>query len=223
MKQLQSCPPLDSIGIGIVGPLPITKNGNEYNNIIVLGDYFFSKWKEAYPVPNHTAMTVADKVITELIWRFGCPLQIHSDQGKEFESTLFQIMCQKLGVQKTRSSPYRPQSSGLAERYNRSPKQMLSIFVNSLRNDWDDHIPYIMMAYRSTVHSTTECLPNSLMLGREIRCPVYLMFGLPVDHSDFCPIEFVAWVNMHLEMFFLQFMNILDRQQNAKNVIMIEG
>ena len=195
LKQSQSCAPLERIGIDIVGPLPVTENGNEY--IIVLGDYF-SKWKEAYPVPNHTAMTVADKVITEFICRFGCPLQIHSDQGKEFESNLFQIICQKLGVQKTRSTPYRPQSSGLVERYNRTLKQMLSIFVNSHRNDWDDHIPYIMMAYRSTVHSTTKCTPNSLMLGHEIRCPVDLMFGLPVDHSDFCPIEYVEWVKQAL-------------------------
>jgi len=51
-----------------------------------------------------------------------------------------------------------------------------------------------MMAYRSTVHSTTKCTPNSIMLGYEIRCPVDLMFGLPVDQSDFCPIEYVEWV-----------------------------
>ena len=57
------------LGIDIAGLLPVTENGNEYN--IDVGDYF-SKWKEAYPVPNHTAMTVADKLITELICRFGC-------------------------------------------------------------------------------------------------------------------------------------------------------
>lgn len=195
LRQSRSCAPLERIGIDIVGPLPITQDGNEY--IIVLGDYF-SKWKEAYPVPDHTALTVADKVITEFICRFGCPLQIHSDQGREFESRLFQIICQKLGVQKTRSTPYRPQSSGLVERFNRTLKQMLSNFVNSHRNDWDNHIPYIMMAYRSTVHSTTKCTPNILMLGREIRCPVDIMFGMPPESDDFCPIEYVEWVKNSL-------------------------
>ena len=53
-------------------------------------------------------MMVADKLITEFICRFGCPLQIHSDQGKEFESNLFKILCKKLGVQITCSIPYRP-------------------------------------------------------------------------------------------------------------------
>ena len=126
-----------------------------------MGDYF-SKWKEAYPVPDHTALTVADKLLTEFICRFGCPLSIHSDQGREFQSQLFQILCEKLGIQKTRSTPYRPQSSGLVERFNRTLKQMLSMFVNTHRNDWDDHIPYLMMAYRSTVHA---------MLGREVHLP----------------------------------------------------
>lgn len=53
--------PLERIAIDIVGPLPITRDGIEY--IIVVGDYF-SKWKEAYDAPNHTALTVADLLLT---------------------------------------------------------------------------------------------------------------------------------------------------------------
>ena len=49
----------------IIGPLPVIENGNKYN--IVVGDYF-SKWKDACPVPNHTAMTVADKLIIKFMF-----------------------------------------------------------------------------------------------------------------------------------------------------------
>lgn len=73
--------PLDKIGKDIAGPCPITDN--EY--IIVLSDYF-SKWVEAYAVPNHMALTVADKIVTEFFCRFGTPKQIHTDQGRKFES-----------------------------------------------------------------------------------------------------------------------------------------
>ena len=110
--------PLERVGIDIVGPLPITGDGNEY--IVVLCDYF-TKWVEAYAVPNHTALTVGDKIVNEFICRFGIPKQIHSDQGREFESELFSVLCEKLGVDKTRTTPYRPQSDGLVERYNRTP------------------------------------------------------------------------------------------------------
>lgn len=66
-----------------MGLCPITDNGNEC--IIVLSDYF-SKWVEAYAVPNHMALTVADKIVTEFFCRFGKPNQIHTDQGRKFES-----------------------------------------------------------------------------------------------------------------------------------------
>ena len=53
--------PLERIAIDIVGPLPITRDGNEY--IIVVRDYF-SKWKALYAAPNHTALTVADLLLS---------------------------------------------------------------------------------------------------------------------------------------------------------------
>ena len=67
---------------------------------------------------DHTALTVADKLATEFISRFGVPNQIHTDQGREFESELFSELCKLLGIEKTRTTPYRPQSDGLVERFN---------------------------------------------------------------------------------------------------------
>lgn len=40
-----------------IGPLPMTEKQNEY--IMVIGDYF-TKWKEAFALQDHTAQTVAD-------------------------------------------------------------------------------------------------------------------------------------------------------------------
>lgn len=183
--------PLDRIGIDILGPLPITRNGNEY--IMVICDYF-SKWTEAYAIPDHTAITVADKLMTEFISKLGCPKQIHTDQGREFESQLFATLCSKLGIDKTRTTPYRPQSDGLVELFNRTIQQMLSMFVNENRNDWDDHLPYLTMAYRATVQKSTSCTPNLVIFGRELNCPIDLMIGTPSDQNNFCPSEYVDWL-----------------------------
>jgi hypothetical protein len=114
---LQHCPayqPLECIVIDIMGPLPITENGNEY--IMVIGDYF-TKWKESFALRDHTAQTVADVLITEFICRFGTPRRIHTDQGREFESNLFSELNLTLGISKTRTTPYRPQSDGMVERF----------------------------------------------------------------------------------------------------------
>ena len=83
----------------------------------------------------HTAQTVGDKLLTEFICRFGVPLTIQNDQGREFESRLFQHLCEALGADKTRTTPYHPQSDGMVERQNRTIQQMLSAYVNERRDD----------------------------------------------------------------------------------------
>lgn len=192
LQQFTASAPLQVVAIDILGPLPVTEKNNEY--IIVIGDYF-TKWKEAYAVPNHTAQTVADKLVIEVFTKLGCPEQIHTDQGPEFQSNLFKLVCEKFGIEKTRTNPYRPQSDGLVERFNRTLIQMLSIFAKDNQKNWDDHLPYLLMAYRATEHKSTHCSPNLLMLGREIKCPIDLMVGNPpndIEHQ--CPVQYVEWV-----------------------------
>ncbi|CAC5361869.1 unnamed protein product [Mytilus coruscus] len=123
--------PLECIAIDIMGPLPETDSGNNYN--MVIGDYF-SRWKEAFALPNHTALTVADKLTTEFICRFSTPSRIHTDQGREFESVFFAEICKLLGVEKSRTTPNHPQSDGMVERYNQTAQIMLAMYVDENRN-----------------------------------------------------------------------------------------
>ena len=188
------------MAVDIVGPLPITRHGNEY--IMVVGDYF-TKWKEAFAIPNHTALTVADKLVSEVFCRFGCPLQLHTDQGREFESNLFAEICNLLGIDKTRTTPDRPQSDGLVERFNRTLKQMLAIYVEQEPLDWDDHLPYILLAYRSSEHKSTHCSPNLMMLGREVRVPIDVMVENPSgNQTPECPIAYVRWLQENMQKIF---------------------
>ncbi|KAK3107513.1 hypothetical protein FSP39_016272 [Pinctada imbricata] len=216
MGHVYSNRPLDRIAIDILGPLPVTDDGNEY--IMVLGDYF-SKWKEAYPIKNHTAQTVADKLISEFICRFGVPSNIHTDQGREFESNLFKILCERLQINKTRTTPYHPQSDGLVERFNRTLLQMLTSFVSEARDDWDNHLPFIMMAYRATPHDSTMCTPNELMLGREVHLPVDILTSPPPGTFDNCCLpQYVEWVQNALQNsfdFVLEKTNSVVRRQKA--------
>ena len=71
------------LAMDILRPLPQTPRGNNF--IFVVTDYF-TKWTESYTTPNQEATTVAEKLVSEFVCRFGILRKIHSDQGSNFES-----------------------------------------------------------------------------------------------------------------------------------------
>jgi hypothetical protein len=132
-------------------------------------------------MPNQEAVTVADAMVKGFFSRWGVPTFMHSDQGTQFEAGLFQEMCRLMGVKKTRTTPYRPQSDGQSERSIKTLTKMLAI-TTERQDEWDQHIELNLMAYRATPQESTGLSPNLLMLGREIALPVDVMCGLPPDH-----------------------------------------
>ena len=99
------------------------------------------------------------------------PLVIHSDQGREFENGLMKSLWLLLGCVKTRTAPYHPESDGMVERFNRTCLMMLSMFVNDRRDNWHKLLPFVMHAYRTSVHESTGYSPFRLMMGEECSLP----------------------------------------------------
>lgn len=110
--------------------------------------------------------------------RFGVPRSIHSDQCRNFESTLFRELCRLLHIHKSRTSPYHPQSDGLIEHFNHTLLSMLSLFIDDNQLNWDNLLPYVMLAYRSSVHASMAFTPYKVLFGREIVLPVDIMLNL---------------------------------------------
>ncbi len=184
--------PMERMALDFMGPLKTTHSGNRH--ILVVADYF-TKWTEAFALPDQKAETVADCLVTQVFCRFGVPRQLHSDQAADFESKIIEEVCQLLQIRKSRTSPYRPQSDGLVERFNRSLQAMLGTLVSNHQDDWDDHLPYVMLAYRSTVQESTGCSPSLLMLGREMNHPIDLMVGAPRRYQGpQCTTAYAQWL-----------------------------
>ena len=181
MKQYLVGAPLERIALDILGPLPETTDGNKF--ILVIADYF-TKWTEAYPMKSADAETVAKILVDEFICKFGLPRQIHSDQGRQFESKLFQSLCSVLQIDKTRTTPFHPASDGLVEKFNSTLENMLSKYVSEEQRVWDVHLQVLMLAYRSSLHESTGHTPCNMMLGREIHLPLDLLYGPSPEPQD---------------------------------------
>ena len=181
LRQYQVGYPLDRVGIDIMGPFPLSARKNKY--ILVIGDYF-TRFMEAYAIPNQNAETVSHKLVMEFISRYGIPLELHSNQGRNFESDLFQEVLKLLEIKKTRTTAYRPSSNGLIERFNGTLGKMIQKFIDSNPVNWDKHINLLLAAYRSTVHPSTGYTPNMLMFGREVNLAANLLFPFPREESQ---------------------------------------
>lgn len=202
MQPLQVGYPMERIATDILGEFPVTDKGNRY--ILVVSDYF-TKWTEAFPMPNMEAQTVARLIVEEVICRFGVPVLIHSDQGRQYESLLFREVCHHLQIRKTRTTPYHPQSDGMVERFNKTLATMLSNYVDDNHRDWDECIPFVMMAYRASQHESTGFTPNMLMLGRESTTPLDIVYDMPSSWKQVPKHDWV-WV-------------LLDRMERAHHLV----
>ncbi len=68
------------IGVDLIGPLKLTPSGNQ---CILTMTCYFSKWVEAFPLKDKTALSVAQAIYSAYC-RHGAPCEIISDQGREF-------------------------------------------------------------------------------------------------------------------------------------------
>ena len=196
MQKYQMGMPMERVALDISGPWPVSRNGNKY--ILVATDHF-TKWSEAWAIPDQEAQTVAKTFVNQFVTRFGAPMMIHTDQGKNFESKLFKSMCKLLGVKKTRTSAYFPQANGQVERLNKTLSTMIASYVAENQHIWDENLAALMMAYRATPQESTGHTPNELMFGREVYMPVDVQVGSPETDVPKDESSYVEELRVHLE------------------------
>lgn len=160
--------PFERIALDVVGPLVTTYAGNKY--ILTVQDAF-TRYLEAFPMPDQTATTVAQNFVKGIILRHGVPRQILTDLGSNFISKVMQQTCKVLQIDHLHTTAYRPQSNGKLERSHRTLKDMLSHYVDESHKDWDNWVPYAVSAFCSMTHSSLGESPFYLLFGRDIELP----------------------------------------------------
>lgn len=156
----------EHIHADIIGPLPITPEGFRYCLTVVDR---FTRWPEAFPIKEITAEIVAKTIYDGWISRYGCPVKLTSDQGRQFESCLFKEIMSLMGIEKTRTTPYHPQCNGAVERMHRSLKTALKARLDT--KSWVDELPTVMLGLRTTIRSDTGVTAAQMLYGSNIRVP----------------------------------------------------
>jgi hypothetical protein len=104
--------PFDAWGLDVVGPLPKSSAGHLY--ILAATDYF-SKWAEVISLKEVKKENVVNFIRTHLIYRYGVPRYIMTDNGKPFYNSLVDQLCEKFGFKQYKSSMYNVLANGLVK------------------------------------------------------------------------------------------------------------
>ena len=188
--------PMEKVTIDVLGPLPVSHRSNRH--ILVITDCF-TKWTEAIAMPDQEAATIATTFVNNFITRYGVPLLLLSDGSTNFDSKLFREVCKFLQIEKVKTSVMRPQANGVTERFNRTLATMLTMYCTQDQKDWDLYLPQVMMAYRSSVHSSTGQSPNKMVYGREIMLPMAAVIGQPKGENPGTVEDYVKNLQVKLQ------------------------
>lgn len=174
MAQFEKVDRLYQVHIDIIGPLPTSDN---YRYCLTMIDRA-TKWPEAYPIEDITAEKVADTFYQAWISRFGCPAVITTDQGRQFESEIFKVLTQRLGIHRTRTTAYHPQSNGIIERWHRTLKAALTARLLE-NNNWTRELPTVLLGLRTALKEDIGYSAAELLYGQALRLPGEF-YGEPV-------------------------------------------
>ncbi|KAK0596420.1 hypothetical protein LWI29_015518 [Acer saccharum] len=163
-------------GIDLIGPMPIAAEGAKH---AILAVDYFTKWVEAEPLVHITEANTISFVKKNILYRFGIPNTIITDNGTQFDCKKFRELCDKYGINNYYASPAHQQTNGQTKAVNKIIKHNLKAKLEAKKGSWADKLPQVLWAYRTTERGSTGETPYSMAYGVEAIIPVETSFSSP--------------------------------------------
>ncbi|KAI3797126.1 hypothetical protein L1987_32378 [Smallanthus sonchifolius] len=164
--------PFQKWAIDIVGPFPEAPGKIRF--LIVAIDYF-TKWVEAKALASITGIQVKKFVWECIVCRFGLPLFIVTDNGKQFVDNPFKQWCMDMKMQQIFTSVAHPQGNGQVERANRSIVEGIKTRLGNEGRNWLEELPHVLWAHRTMPKTSNGESPFSLTYGTEAVIPAEII------------------------------------------------
>ena len=174
--------PFERWGIDFVGPIHPTSQPGGLQYLLVATDYA-TKWAEVKATRDCTAHTVAIFLYENIFTRFGCPIEIISDQGKHFVNAVLSEIFSKYKIFHRKSCAYYPRANRHAKSTNKVLIQLLKKACFLHPTTWGQAILGVTWAYRTVFKATTTHTPFRLAFGIEAIAPFEFLGCSPRVHS----------------------------------------
>ncbi|XP_017216818.2 uncharacterized protein LOC108194379 [Daucus carota subsp. sativus] len=170
----QSPCPFAMWGIDLVGPLPKCTGQKQF--LIVAIDYY-TKWPEAKPLARIRETEVVQFFMENIVFRFGVPRVIVTDNGSQFTGKDFEEALGQLKITHIKSSVAYPQANGQVEITNKAILQGIKKRLLDAPSNWVDELPNVLWGYRTTPRTATGETPFRLAYGTEAVLPLEISMG----------------------------------------------
>nr|XP_027083554.1 uncharacterized protein K02A2.6-like [Coffea arabica] len=153
----------------VIGTIdPPASNGHRF---ILVAIEYFTKWVEATTYKHVTKKVVSNFLRNNIICRFGVPETLITDNAKNLNNDMVDGLCEQFKIRHQNSAIYRPQMNEAVETANKNLKKIIRKMTEAHR-DWHEKLPYALMAYITTIRTSTGATPYSLMYEMEAVLPV---------------------------------------------------
>ena len=137
--------PFRGWGIDLIGQIhPPSSKGHKF---VLLATDYFTKWVEAIPLKKVTSENMISFVKEHIIYRFGIPQTITTDQGTQFTSSEFCDFAKDMGIKLYNSSPYYAQANGQAEASNKIMIKIIQKRIDEKPRRWHLVLNEALWAY----------------------------------------------------------------------------
>jgi transposase InsO family protein len=155
----------------------------------------FSRWPEAVPIPDQEAPTVARAFFETWVCRFGVPLRVTTDQGRQFESFLFRHLNILTGTTHIHTTAFHPAANGMVERFHRQ----LKAAIRCHQRRWTEALPLVLMGIRSSWKEDLGATTAEMVYGQPLRLPGQFLTPQTASESSSSAAPFVQQLKAAFE------------------------
>ena len=151
-------------GIDWIGPLINSNNDNTY--LLTIIDY--ATGKALACAHTNRSTTAVIELVEEIVWTYGAPQRILSDNGAEFRSDRYLAALKHYNIEAKRTTPGHPQTNGKVERLNHEITQRLQRLTVNDHDNWDLYVRQALFAYHTHTNKRMGCSPSYLQYSVEL-------------------------------------------------------